>query len=159
MFVGKSTHTLGKDGRISIPSKMRDIFINKFGSDELYMVVMPTLHDVLCLFPATEFEKLAGKLDEESAESLDDVMENMQRAADMCSSAENCKIDGSGRILIPTEMKEAAQIDQEVLVIGARNHIQLWNPDIWNYNRKLRGVGSTGSVDKAKKPKSKSSAA
>jgi MraZ protein len=159
MFVGKSIHTLGKDGRISIPSKMRDIFINKFGSDELYMVLMPNPRDVLCLFPATEFEKIAGKLDEASAESLDDMIENMQQAADICSAAENCKIDGSGRILIPAEMKEAAQIDQEVLVIGARNHIQLWNPELWNYDRKLRGVGSVTPTDKTKKLKAKSSAA
>ena len=150
MFVGKSIHTLGKDGRISIPSKMRDIFINKFGSDELYMALMPVPRDVLCLFPATEFEKLTGKSDGESVESLDEMMENIQKDADLCSAAENCKIDGSGRILIPVEMKEAAQIDQEVLVIGARNHIQLWNPELWNYDRKLRGVGSTEKTKKIK---------
>jgi MraZ protein len=137
MFVGKSIHTLSKDGRISIPSKMRDIFINKYDSDELYMALMPVPRDVLCLFPATEFEKLL-----ESVESLGDMMENMQQAADLCSAAEPCKIDGSGRILIPAEMKEAAGIAQEVLVIGARNHIQLWNPELWDYDRKLRGVGS-----------------
>jgi MraZ protein len=141
MFVGKSIHTLGKDGRISIPSKMRDIFINKYSSDELYMALMPVPRDVLCLFPATEFEKLTG-IDEESIESFGDKMENMQQDADICSAAETCKIDGSGRILIPAEMKEASGIDQEVLVIGARNHIQLWNPELWNYDRKLRGVGS-----------------
>lgn len=156
MFVGKSIHTLGKDGRISIPSKMRDVFINKFGSDELYMVLMP--HDILCLFPSEEFEKLTGTLEDGQGGSTDEMMEKMQRDADICSAAVGCKIDASGRILIPSEMQEAAQIEQEedVLVIGARNHVQLWNPDLWNYDRKLRGVSST---DKAKKLKSKSSAA
>jgi len=56
----------------------------------------------------------------------------------MCSNAENGKIDGSGRIVIPQEMKNAAKIDQVALVVGAKSHIELWNPDMWAWNQDNR---------------------
>jgi len=140
---------LGKDGRISIPSKMRDIFINKFGSDEVYMVLW--LDDTLCLFPSKEFEEIVDKLDKLSEESIDDITENMKQATDLCSEATNGKIDGSGRIMIPSEMQEAAQIEQEVLIIGAKNHIEFWNPVLWQRERKSRGHSvNTSKTSKAK---------
>jgi MraZ protein len=152
MFVGKSIHTLGKDGRISIPSKMRDIFINKFGSDEVYMVLW--FDDTLCLFPSKEFEEIAEKLGNLSEESIDDITENMKRAADLFSEAENSKIDGSGRIMIPLEMQKAAQIEQDVLIIGAKNHVQLWNPVVWQRERKNRGHTTSANISKTSKAKS-----
>jgi len=133
MFVGKSLHTVTKDGRVSIPSKMRDIMTSKYGSDELYVVLMPG--NVICLFPGKEFEQLAEKLENPQGESLSKLM---QAERDICSNAEYCKVDGSGRIVIPPDMKISAKIDQEVLIVGARSRLELWNPEIWNWNQTHR---------------------
>lgn len=134
MLVGRSIHTLGKDGRVSIPSKMREALIDEYGSDDLYMVLLPT--DILCLYPVTEFEKLAEKLQKVIENSSEEIVEGIKKSALICSYAINCKIDGSGRILIPQDMRESAQIKQEILVIGAKNHIQLWDPEIWQREKK-----------------------
>lgn len=123
MFVGKALHTVNKDGRVSIPSKMRDIIKKKYNSDELYLMLMP--EKFICLFPSEEFEKLASRLGSPQASSLSSIMENERN---FCSAAEMCTIDGSGRIVIPPEMKESAEIDSEVMFVGARSHIELWNP-------------------------------
>jgi DNA-binding transcriptional regulator/RsmH inhibitor MraZ len=32
-------------------------------------------------------------------------------------------------------MRQEAELDQEVLVVGARSHIEIWNPEHWNWNR------------------------
>ncbi len=134
MLVGKSIHTLGKDGRVSIPSKMRETIVSEFGSDDLYIVLLPS--DILCLFPAQEFEKLTERLEKAIENSVGDIVSGAQRSALVCSNAVNCKIDSSGRILIPQDMRESAQIKQEILVIGAKNHIQLWDPEIWEKERR-----------------------
>ncbi|HGE72718.1 TPA: hypothetical protein ENX78_17910 [Candidatus Poribacteria bacterium] len=134
MLVGRAIHTLGKDGRVSIPSKMRETLINKYGSDELYMVLLPS--DILCLFPVQEFERLTERFEKITENSIENVIESLGRYAIICSDAINCKIDSSGRILIPPDMKKAAQIKQEILVIGAKNHIQLWDPELWQRERK-----------------------
>ncbi len=124
MFVGKTLHTVNKDGRVSIPSKMREIIKKKYNSDELYLMLMP--EKFICLFPGEEFEKLASRLDNTQTTSLSRIMDTER---DLCSAAELCTIDGSGRIVLPPEMRELAQINSEVLFVGARSHIELWNPD------------------------------
>ena len=36
--------------------------------------------------------------------------------------------DKQGRILIPERMRTAVSLETEVLVVGAINHIEIWNP-------------------------------
>ena len=126
MFVGKAEHTVNKDGRVSIPSKMRDV-INKYDPDDLYLVLLPG--DVLALYPGEEFEKFTASLDNPQGASLSDIME-LER---ICADAEPCKLDGSGRIVIPPLMRQEAGIDQEVLVIGARRRIEIWDKTRWRF--------------------------
>ena len=129
MFVGKAEHTVNKDGRVSIPSKMRDVVKRKYDADDLYLILMPG--SIICLYPGEEFEELTARLDNPQGAPLDQIME-MER---VCADAEPCKLDGSGRIIIPPTMRQEAGIDQEVLVLGARSHIEIWNPDRWNWSR------------------------
>jgi len=134
MFVGKSEHTVTKDGRISLPSKMREVISNKYNSDELYIVLIKG--NIICVYPAQEFEKFADdKLDNSQGTSLSELT---RAEREVCANAENGKIDGSGRIVIPQEMKNAAKIDQVALVVGAKSHIELWNPDMWAWNQDNR---------------------
>ncbi len=132
MFVGKVLHTVNRDGRVSIPSKMRDIIKKKYNSDELYLMLMP--EKFICLFPSEEFEKLASRLDNPQITSLSRIMDNERY---LCADAELCTIDSSGRIFLPPEMKESAEIGSEVMFIGARSHIELWNPNLlkWKKNQ------------------------
>jgi len=131
MFVGKAEHTVNKDGRVSIPSKMRDVIKKKYDADDLYLVLIPG-DNFICLYPGDEFEKFTARMDNpQGASFLSDVME-MER---ICAEAEPCKLDGSGRIVIPPDMRQEAEIDQEVMVVGARTHIEIWNPNYWKYTR------------------------
>ncbi len=129
MFVGKAEHTVNKDGRLSIPSKMRDVVKKKYDADDLYLVLMPD--NIVCLYPGNEFERLTARLDNPQGAPLTEIME-MER---VCADAEPCKLDGSGRIVIPPAMRQDAGIDQDVMVVGARSHIEIWNPAHWAWSR------------------------
>lgn len=140
MFVGRAEHTVNKDGRISIPSKMRDVIKKKFDADDLYLVLMPS--NIICLYPAEEFESLVDSMsDPQGGATLDQILE-MER---ICAFAEPCKLDGSGRIVIPTEMRQDAGISQDALVVGAKSRIEIWDPKHWDWSRKQARSGS-GSI-------------
>lgn len=127
MFVGQARHKVNKDGRVSIPSKMRDVLSKKYNSEELYLLLMP--EKFICLFPVQEFEKLASRFDYSQETSLSRIMD-MERG--VCGRAEVCTIDASGRIVIPPDMKQAAKIESTVIFIGARSHIEIWSPESLN---------------------------
>jgi len=135
MFVGKAKHSVNKDGRVSIPSKMRDVIKKKYDPEDLYLILMPG--NIICLYPGDEFEGLTSRLDNPQGASLPEIME-MER---VCADAEPCKLDGSGRIIISPTMRQEAEIDQEVMVVGARSHIEIWNPEHWSWQRRQSRSG------------------
>jgi len=128
MFVGKSRQTVGRDGRMHIPSKMRDIIRTKYDENDLYFVMMPG--NTICLYPSEEFKKMIEGLDISQKDSIADIM-CMER---ICAEAEPCKLDSYGRITVPYTMLEKARINRDILVIGALTHIEIWSPDHWEYN-------------------------
>ena len=137
MFVGKAEHTVNKDGRVSIPSKMRDIIRKKYDAEDLYLFLYNG--NVVCLYPGQEFEKLTATLLANPASTpLQEIMD-IER---MCTDAEPCKLDGSGRIIIPPLMRQAAGIEQNVMVAGAMTHIEIWDKRFWEITR---GQGRTGA--------------
>ncbi|MBD3182631.1 division/cell wall cluster transcriptional repressor MraZ [Candidatus Poribacteria bacterium] len=129
MFTGKAKHTVNKDGRLSIPSKMRDVIKKKYDPDDLFLILMPG--NVVCLYPGREFETLTHRFENPQGASIADIMA-IER---ICAEAEPCKLDGSGRIVIPPILIEAGGLGSEVLVVGARSHIEIWNEEHWNWNQ------------------------
>ena len=135
MFVGKAKHSVNKDGRVSIPSKMRDVIKKKYDPEDLYLILMPG--NFICLYPGEEFEGLTARLGNPQGAPLSEIME-MER---VCADAEPCKLDGSGRIIISPAMRQDTEIDQEAMVVGARSHIEIWNPAHWDWQRKQSRSG------------------
>ncbi|MFC1718879.1 division/cell wall cluster transcriptional repressor MraZ [Candidatus Poribacteria bacterium] len=136
MFVGKAEHTANKDGRVSIPSKMRDVIKKKYDAEDLYLVLIQG--NIVCLYPGQEFEKLTEALLANPAGA------NLQSVMDIerfCADAEPCKLDGSGRIVITPSMRQSAGIDQDVMVVGAMTHIEIWDPKRWAWSREQARSG------------------
>ena len=46
-----------------------------------------------------------------------------------------------GRIVLPAHMKAAADIAQDVVFVGARQRMELWNPEKWREYEKQHGAG------------------
>jgi MraZ protein len=49
----------------------------------------------------------------------------------MQSRAEDVSPDGQGRITLTTAQRDWAQLNREVIVIGAGNRLEVWDPGVW----------------------------
>jgi len=49
----------------------------------------------------------------------------------MLSSAVEVDIDKSGRILIPDHLRQYADLEEQVIVAGVHNRLELWGHDAW----------------------------
>ncbi|HLQ43895.1 MAG TPA: division/cell wall cluster transcriptional repressor MraZ, partial [Planctomycetaceae bacterium] len=47
------------------------------------------------------------------------------------SRAEKIECDGQGRIRIPERLAEFAQLKRDVMLLGVRDHAELWDKEIW----------------------------
>lgn len=121
LFLGEYTHTLDERGRLTLPRKMRQ----ELGETQL--VVTRGFDACIFGFDMAAWEKEATKQLETSVTSE----EGRALRRYVFSAAEKVETDKLGRVILPTHLKEYAGIGQEVKVIGAGDHFEIWDAKNW----------------------------
>src|SRR5207244_6394662 len=81
----------------------------------------------LGLYRLQEMDQLAAKMDQASATSQEvRVFSRM-----FFASMEEVEVDGAGRILIPDRLAQYAGLKHEVVLVGVRDHLELWDATRW----------------------------
>lgn len=121
LFLGEYDHSLDERGRVTLPKKLRHELNDT-------SIVLSRGFDS-CIFG---YDQERWKVESEK-QLLTPVTEEKGRAIRryMFGSAEKAEIDKLGRILLPTHLKEYAHADKELKIIGAGDHIEIWNKAVW----------------------------
>ena len=124
MLIGEYEHSLDTKGRLIMPAKLREAIGDKF-------VVTKGLDGCLFAFSIEEWSNFEEKL-----KSLPLSNRNSREFTRFfLSGATECEIDKQGRFLIPTNLRETASLQKEVVIIGVGTRIEIWNKEKWNsYN-------------------------
>jgi MraZ protein len=123
MFRGRFEHTIDPKGRISIPSKFREVLKEKY--EEKLMVT--NFDGCLYAYPTDEWYLLEEKVSRLS--SLNRKAKSLQRF--FTSAVAECPIDKLGRILIPPTLRDYAKLEKDVIVIGVLKRIEVWSKKNW----------------------------
>ena len=128
LFKGRETFTLDNKGRVSIPAKMRK---NIPADAENTFLVMRGLDKCIAAYPINVWnEKYQPKID--NLNQFDPKNRRLRRR--MFEWSEDITLDTQQRMILPKELLELAEIDGKVIVLGVDDHIEFWNPDIYeNY--------------------------
>jgi MraZ protein len=119
VFRGQYTHSIDAKGRLSLPSRFRDLIA---ADGHQRVVVMESPFDpCLRIYPLAAWERFEAQLAKTSAFEAKSM-----RFRRMISSATDCEIDGTGRVLIPAQMRERARLEKEVFCVGMIEFIELW---------------------------------
>jgi MraZ protein len=130
-FVGSYTHQLDEKGRVSLPASYR-----REAADQRF-VLYPAFAPALTLYPELtwmEVEKRLGELQSKNPEARMYVLSVMSNAVEVSP-------DAQGRILIPARLKEISQLDGQVLLVGAIDRVELWNPALFDAAVKGQAMG------------------
>jgi MraZ protein len=82
----------------------------------------------LALWTPGEFERQMEVMQERSISGRSD----RNRARLWASNSAEVEIDRQGRMPIPSHLREFAALETEVLVHGAIDRVELWNPAAWS---------------------------
>ncbi|NLN16660.1 MAG: division/cell wall cluster transcriptional repressor MraZ [Firmicutes bacterium] len=121
MFMGEYQHTLDNKGRLIIPAKFRAGLGERF-------IVTRGLDGCLFAYPLKEWEILESKLKELPLTKSD--ARSFVRF--FFSGASECELDKQGRIMLPANLREYAQMTKDVVVIGVANRVELWSKELWD---------------------------
>lgn len=121
MFMGEYNHTIDTKGRLIIPSKFREVLGDEF-------VVTKGLDGCLFVYPNAEWKSFEEKL-----KVLPITNKNARQFSRFfLAGASTCEVDKQGRILLPMILREFAELEKEVVLVGVLSRIEIWNKSKWN---------------------------
>lgn len=116
MFFGTYEHNLDDKGRLVIPSKLREEAGNK-------IYIMKGFDNSLSIYKLEEFEKLTQQFNSNAFNHK--VYRDYLRVR-LASTCE-LEVDKQGRVQLPIQLLKRYNIGKEVVVIGAGDHMEVWN--------------------------------
>ncbi|MDE0885334.1 MAG: division/cell wall cluster transcriptional repressor MraZ [Myxococcota bacterium] len=132
MFRGRFTHTMDTKGRVSIPSGFRVEIQRRSQNDP----ILASQGSHLALFPTDEWEKKEEVL--LGLSEFDNDAMDLQRI--MVGEASDSPLDAQGRILVPTLMRNEAELGNKILLVGVLNRIELWNPERYEEKKRMTAL-------------------
>lgn len=126
MFMGEYSPILDNKGRVAIPAKIR----KAFGENSIInsLVIAPGFDRCIMAFRDTDWKNFV----ESKLVSLSQAdPENRMRSRFLLGGAAVCDLDSQGRILIPANLKEYANIEKEIIIIGVYDRIEIWNSETY----------------------------
>jgi MraZ protein len=127
LLTGTFPRTLDEKQRLAIPKRLRDA-----------LAQAATAVDVLYAAPGTDgsvalyTEESFARLGEQLAASPPTGQDVRAFSRVFYAQAERLEVDRQGRVRIPPELVRLAGLEKEVMLVGVRDHLELWNRQRWD---------------------------
>ena len=128
MFRGVNHISLDAKGRMALPTRYRERLNERCDGQ---IVITVDRDHCLLLYPLPEWEEIERKL--VRLPSLNKQARRLQRL--LIGHATECQLDGNGRVLLPQPLRDFADLQRNVVLIGQGNKFELWDEKLWNERR------------------------
>jgi MraZ protein len=118
MFTGASSLSLDAKGRMAVPTRHREALQASCAGQ---LVITRNHEGGLMMFPQAAWEQFSAKL-------LRVPMHLQWMKRLYVGHAQAVEMDGTGRVLIAPELREAAEIGGEVKLLGMVDFFEIWDP-------------------------------
>jgi MraZ protein len=120
MFMGEYLHVIDTKGRVIIPAKFREALGVRF-------IATKGLDHCLFVYPMPEWTALEQKL-----RTLPFTQSDVRAFVRFFfSGATECEVDKQGRILLPANLREYAQLEKEIVLVGVSTRVEIWSQALW----------------------------
>jgi MraZ protein len=124
VFRGIAQLNLDSKGRLVVPARHRDALLERCGG---HLVITADADRCLLVYPLPDWELIQQRL--EGLSNLDARVRDLQRR--LIGFAVDVDMDTAGRLLISPALRQYAQLDKNVVLVGQGKKFELWNQDSW----------------------------
>ena len=125
MFRGVQHINMDAKGRLAMPARQREPLMA--GCNGQLVATIDTQSQCLFLYPLPEWEKIEREIQELPA--LNPAVKRFQRL--VIGYATDLELDGNGRVLLPAPLREYAQLEKKLVLVGQGTKLELWSEDLW----------------------------
>jgi MraZ protein len=121
MLLGEYDHTLDDKNRLTLPARFRQAFAGG-------VVVTRGMDSCLAVYTREAWDDLVGA----RLAALDPFSrEARQMSRFLFAGAIEAELDKQGRVGLPQALLQHARLDREVVVVGVRDHVEIWDRAAW----------------------------
>ena len=125
IFAGEYEHRIDPQSRVAIPARFRIAF-------EHGIILGRAYDKCVVIYTPKEWERDASDIARKPSTSA-----SARKLARLTfSGAFTGKLDRSGRIVIPSQLREYAELGEDVVIVGTGRFIEIWSIDTWDTERK-----------------------
>lgn len=110
---------------MALPSRNRETV--QLVADGKVVVTIDMREPCLLLYPLPEWEVVQRKL--EGLSNINPQARLLQRL--LIGHATDLELDTNGRVLIPSMLREYAELAKKLVLVGQGNKIEIWSDDQW----------------------------
>ncbi|MFT5718793.1 MAG: MraZ protein [Oleiphilaceae bacterium] len=125
LFLGSHAINMDAKGRMAIPTKIRESLASF--CDGRIVVTAHTEERCLLVYPESQWEEILPKI--ESLPSFNKMARRAQRL--LIGYATPLEMDGNGRILVPPTLREYANLEKKLMLVGQGKKFELWSENSW----------------------------
>ncbi len=125
MFRGESTLNMDNKGRLAVPRRYRAQLGEMCGG--ALVVTISLLNRCLVVYPFSHWQDIEQEL--KNLPALDRKAQAIRHL--LIGHATECELDGQGRILVSQSLREFANLEKRVKMIGQAGKFELWNEQAW----------------------------
>ena len=129
-FRGKYDHSIDEKGRLSFPSRYREV-LRQYDAE--IIIVIPW-DDHLRVYPLAEWEILEKKLKAEDGDQLEDPDKVLRYFE---SESYECALDKQGRVLLPPALRAGLGLKKDIVLIGMIERVEIWDKGTWETESKI----------------------
>lgn len=120
MFFGEFEYKIDEKGRVPVPPGFRKEL-------SAGVVLTPGVERCITAYPLQAWKKIAESF------ASDSIPRTKQRRLNRAifGAAFRLNVDGQGRIALPAPLREYAALQNEIVIVGVDNCLELWNKEDW----------------------------
>ena len=125
MFRGVQHINMDAKGRLAMPARQREPLLTHCQGQ--IVVTIDTQSKCLAFYPLREWERIEQEI--QGLPALKPAVKRFQRL--MLGYATDLELDSNGRVLLPQSLREYAQLEKKLVLVGQGNKLELWSEALW----------------------------
>jgi MraZ protein len=112
-------------GRLAMPARQREPLHSESAGQ--VVITIDTQSPCLAVYPLPEWERIEKEI--QGLPALKPAVKRFQRL--MLGYATDLELDSSGRLLLPQPLRDYAQLDKKLVLVGQGIKLELWSEALW----------------------------
>lgn len=125
VFRGVQHINMDAKGRLAMPARQREPLLSQ--CDGQIVVTIDTQASCLAIYPLPEWERI--EQDIQALPALNPAVKRFQRL--VLGYATDIELDANGRMLLSQPLRDYAQLEKKLVLVGQGNKLELWSEALW----------------------------